>query len=125
MALLVAVVASIGKRCAKEGHELVNQKQFYKGSARRRVRDAYIAERVAIDGGVCEVCGVELGKIAHHKIRPDEEGGILSSSYMSADLPQQRSGSEKRHAWVSKKKCNRKEVEDFGRESCKKRKNVI
>ena len=73
MALLVAVVASIGKRCAKEGHDYVNQKQFYKGSAQRRVRDAYIAERVAIDGGVCEVCGVELGKIAHHKIWRDDE----------------------------------------------------
>ena len=64
----------------------MNQKQFYKGSARRRVRDAYIAERVAIDGGVCEVCGVELGKIAHHKIWPDEESGILSTSHMSARL---------------------------------------
>lgn len=51
----------------------MNQKQFYKSSSRRRVRDAYIAKRVAIDGGVCEVCGVELGKIAHHKIWPDDE----------------------------------------------------
>ena len=51
----------------------MNQKQFYKSLAWRRARDAYIAERVAIDGGVCEVCGDELGKIVHHKIWLDDE----------------------------------------------------
>lgn len=44
----------------------VNQKQFYKTRAWRRARDAYIAERVAIDGGICEACGQEPGKIVHH-----------------------------------------------------------
>lgn len=44
----------------------LNQKQFYKTQAWRRARDAYIQSRVAIDGGLCEACGQELGKIVHH-----------------------------------------------------------
>ena len=46
----------------------MTQKQFYKTKAWRRARDAYISERLAIDGGICEVCGDEPGKIVHHKI---------------------------------------------------------
>ena len=40
---------------------ILNQKQFYKTQAWRRARDAYISERIAIDGGVCEACHEELG----------------------------------------------------------------
>lgn len=50
----------------------MNQKQFYKTMAWRKSRDAYIAERMAIDGGVCEVCHAEPGKIVHHKIWLDD-----------------------------------------------------
>lgn len=46
----------------------MTQKQFYKSMAWRRARDAYIQYRKAIDGGICEVCGQEIGKIVHHKI---------------------------------------------------------
>lgn len=46
---------------------IMNQKQFYKSSAWRRARDAYISWRISIDGGLCEVCGREPGKIVHHK----------------------------------------------------------
>ncbi len=46
----------------------MTQKQFYKSMPWRRARDAYIDERMAIDGGLCEVCGEEPGKIVHHKI---------------------------------------------------------
>lgn len=42
-------------------------KRFYKSKQWQRTRDAYIAERVAIDGGMCEVCGKRLGYIVHHK----------------------------------------------------------
>ena len=42
-------------------------KRFYKSKQWQRTRDAYIAERVAIDGGMCEVCGIRLGYIVHHK----------------------------------------------------------
>ncbi len=34
----------------------------------RRARKAYIDKRIAIDGGMCETCHEELGKIVHHKI---------------------------------------------------------
>lgn len=34
----------------------------------RRAREAYKAYRKALDGGMCEVCHSEPGKIVHHKI---------------------------------------------------------
>ena len=50
----------------------MKQKQFYKSGAWLRARAAYIAERLAIDGGLCEVCGVEPGYIVHHTIWLDD-----------------------------------------------------
>ena len=61
-----------GREHIREGHRCVNQKQFYKSQAWRRVRAAYIAERMAIDGGICEVCHVEPGLIVHHKVWLDD-----------------------------------------------------
>ena len=46
----------------------MTQKEFYKSRAWRRARDAYIRRRIRLDGGICEVCRRELGKIVHHKI---------------------------------------------------------
>lgn len=46
----------------------MTQREFYRTQAWRRARDAYINRRIAIDGGLCEVCGQCLGKIVHHKI---------------------------------------------------------
>ena len=43
-------------------------KAFYKSAAWLKCRASYIAERVAIDGGLCEECGEELGYIVHHKV---------------------------------------------------------
>lgn len=51
---------------------MLTQKQFYKTQAWRRARDAYIQHRIAIDGGLCEVCGDEPGRIVHHKIWLDD-----------------------------------------------------
>lgn len=51
----------------------MNQKQFYKTRAWRRSRDAYIEHRKSIDGGMCEVCGQELGRIVHHMIWLDDD----------------------------------------------------
>ena len=51
---------------------MLTQKQFYKSRAWRRARDAYIKQRKAVDGGVCEVCGQELGLIVHHTIWLDD-----------------------------------------------------
>ena len=43
-------------------------KKFYKGTKWNRCRASYIAERIAIDGGVCEECHEALGYIVHHKV---------------------------------------------------------
>ena len=50
----------------------MTQKEFYRSQAWRRARAAYIAYRVATDGGMCEKCGQALGKIVHHKIWLDD-----------------------------------------------------
>lgn len=50
----------------------MKQKEFYKTRAWRRARKAYIDERLAIDGGLCEVCHEEPGLIVHHKIWLDD-----------------------------------------------------
>lgn len=42
-------------------------KGFYKSSAWKKCRAAFIAGRVAIDGGMCQQCGRELGYIVHHR----------------------------------------------------------
>lgn len=44
----------------------MNQKQFYKSRPWLRARQAYIDKRMAIDGGICEKCHEEPGKIVHH-----------------------------------------------------------
>ncbi len=50
----------------------MNQKQFYKSGPWKRARRAYIDSRMAIDGGICEVCGIEPGLIVHHIIWLDD-----------------------------------------------------
>lgn len=42
--------------------------RFYKSAAWQKCRAAYIAERRAIDGGLCEECRTSPGYIVHHKI---------------------------------------------------------
>jgi 5-methylcytosine-specific restriction protein A len=48
-------------------------KKFYASSAWHKARDAYIAERMAIDGGMCERCHKRPGYIVHHiiELTPD------------------------------------------------------
>lgn len=41
-------------------------KKFYNSNKWKRCRDAYIAKRVSIDGGLCECCKKEQGYIVHH-----------------------------------------------------------
>ena len=41
---------------------------FYNSMAWKKCRESYKARRRAIDGGMCEVCGMEPGRIVHHKI---------------------------------------------------------
>lgn len=56
----------------RQGGHSMNQKQFYKTPAWRKARQAYIDTRLAIDGGLCEVCHEEPGRIVHHKIWLDD-----------------------------------------------------
>lgn len=51
---------------------MLTQKQFYKSQEWKRARWAYIAYRIALDGGLCEVCHEELGLIVHHEIWLDD-----------------------------------------------------
>lgn len=43
-------------------------KAFYKSKAWESCRCAYIRDRIRIDGGMCEVCHINLGYIVHHKV---------------------------------------------------------
>ena len=43
-------------------------KKFYDSKAWRECRAAYIAEREAKDGGMCETCHEKPGYIVHHKV---------------------------------------------------------
>ena len=45
---------------------MLTQKQFYRRKPWLRARQAYIDERVAIDGGICEICHEAPGLIVHH-----------------------------------------------------------
>ena len=56
-----------------EGDAMLTQKQFYKTKAWQRARWAFIQQRLAVDGGLCQVCGEEPGLIVHHKIWLDDE----------------------------------------------------
>lgn len=43
-------------------------KAFYNSKAWQKCRASYIAERVMIDGGLCETCHEKPGYIVHHRI---------------------------------------------------------
>ena len=40
---------------------------FYKSNAWQKCRAAYIAERLLVDGGLCEECHERVGVIVHHR----------------------------------------------------------
>lgn len=48
-------------------------KKFYKSTAWIKCRSSFIAERISIDGGVCQRCKEQLGYIVDHveEITPD------------------------------------------------------
>ena len=45
---------------------MLTQKQFYKTKAWQRARRSFIQQRMAVDGGICEICHEEPGLIVHH-----------------------------------------------------------
>ena len=46
---------------------------FYKSAKWQKCRAAYIAERLLIDGGMCEECHERAGVIVHHKQKVTEQ----------------------------------------------------
>ena len=56
----------------KDGDQVLTQKQFYDSRAWRRARKAFVDSRIAKDGGLCQVCGEEPGRIVHHTIWLDD-----------------------------------------------------
>ncbi len=52
-----------GKNMAKEF-----AKKFYNRKGWKLCKDSYIADRIMIDGGLCEECHEAAGYIVHHKI---------------------------------------------------------
>lgn len=46
---------------------------FYNSARWKKCKKSYIAERVRIDGGMCETCHRELGKIVHHTVWLNED----------------------------------------------------
>ena len=46
---------------------------FYRRPAWRRCRAAFIKHRVSLDGGMCQRCGEQLGRIVHHRIHLTRE----------------------------------------------------
>lgn len=43
-------------------------KAFYKSTKWRKCRAAFVASRVNIDGGLCQICRDAPGYIVHHKV---------------------------------------------------------
>ena len=47
-------------------------KAFYRSKKWQKCRNAYIAKRINVDGGLCEECHDSIGYIVHHKIMLSE-----------------------------------------------------
>ena len=65
----LARIRAAEKRRERLRRELagMTRKEFYHSMAWKRCRQAFISHRLAVDGGICQVCGDELGRIVHHK----------------------------------------------------------
>ena len=50
----------------------ITQKEFYKSRPWKRARKKFIEYRESIDGGICQICGIEPGYIVHHTIWLDD-----------------------------------------------------
>lgn len=84
-------------------------KRFYGSDQWQTCRSGYIAERIRIDGGMCQVCGVNLGYIVHHKIiltpenisNPDVSLNWENLSYECKDCHDKHEGhGVKRHVFT-------------------------
>lgn len=48
-------------------------KSFYDSKEWKDCRNAYIGERILVDGGRCELCHRDHGYIIHHKVELNED----------------------------------------------------
>jgi len=55
-----------------DGEMMMTRRGFYKTQAWRRARQCYIEYRHSVDGGMCEVCQAQPGRIVHHVIWLDD-----------------------------------------------------
>lgn len=53
-------------------------KPFYNSARWKAARNRYICERRSIDGGMCEICGINIGYIVHHceELTPDNINSV-------------------------------------------------
>lgn len=59
-------------------------KPFYNSKAWKAARASYIAQRMLVDGGMCEVCGIRAGFIVHHCEELTQEN--ISDTSVSLDF---------------------------------------
>ena len=64
----------------------MTQEEFYRSPAWRKTRLAYIKKRMSVDGGLCEVCGLEPGKVVHHTVWLDDINCNDPSISLNPDL---------------------------------------
>lgn len=55
-----------GKGCAILAKEWA--KAFYSSERWQQCRQSFIASRISVDGGMCQICGERLGYIVHHTV---------------------------------------------------------
>ena len=79
-------------------------KKFYKSKAWLNCRQSYIEYRISVDGGYCEECQEELGKMVHHTILLTE--GNINNPEISLNHE---------HLKYECKKCHDKEDEHFNK----------
>ena len=56
-------------------------RKFYSNSKWQKCRQSYIAERITVDGGLCEKCNEELGYVVHHEIALTPENMFSDTAY--------------------------------------------
>lgn len=60
-------------------------KSFYNSKKWKKCKDSYIANRILIDGGMCEECHEAAGYIVHHKITLTAENIVDAEISMNHD----------------------------------------
>lgn len=55
--------------------------KFYHSKAWKDCKRSFISERIAVDGGMCQECGKQLGYIVHHRTHITPEN--ISNPYIT------------------------------------------